>query len=307
MKHLNISTIILVSFLSIVACKNGQKAQETAPPKLRMVDIPTIYSTQETRESYVANHFWDVMNFADSSYLKDKQAIEVHFFSYISNLRNFPITLSQESLEKFTASVLNATPPLKEYFLETIENSLYHPNSPLRNEGLYIIVLKTIIANESFDPILKERYKEQLQMALKNNIGDLSNDFKFTTIDGKHGSLHTLPRKNTLVMFYEPDCPACEASLEYFANNSVIELASKSFNMLAVYTGDNIAEWKKSAQKFKPYWIVAHDNEMIITLERLYDRRPSPSFYLLDKENRVVLKDALTQDVVFEIANMLKP
>lgn len=307
MKQLKTTALILASLLSFVACKSGTEKQEPIAPKLKMIEIPTIYSTQEAREEYIANHFWDIMDFSDSSYLQDKQAIDVHYSAYISNLRNFPLTLSQKSLEKFTTSVLEASPPLKEYLLDIIEQSLYDPNSGLRNESFYIVVLKTIVANNQFDPLLKERYKEQLLIALKNNPGDLATNFKFTTIDGNQASLYTLSRKNTLVMFYEPNCPACEASLEYFSNNSVMELASKSFNMLAVYTGNNLDEWRKSAKNFKSYWTVAHDSDMAITVERLYDRRPSPSFYLLDKENRVVLKDALTQDVIFEIANILKP
>ncbi|MFA6770298.1 MAG: DUF5106 domain-containing protein, partial [Bacteroidales bacterium] len=256
---------------------------------------------------YIANHFWDVMDFSDSTYLQDKLAINIHYSSYIGNLLKFPFDVSKNSLEKFTTLVLEATPPLKEYLLEIIENSLYDPNSRLRDDFFYITVLKVIIKNEAFDPLLKERYREQLELALKNNPGDISNDFRFTTIEGKQGSLHTLPREYTLIMFYEPECPACEASLDYFSNNTVIELASKTFNMLAIYTGGNFYEWKKSAENFKPYWTVAHDNEMEITIERLYDRRPSPSFYLLDKNRTVILKDALTQDVVFEIATILKP
>lgn len=307
MKHLKITTLIIISLISIVACKYRVQKQEAVAPKLKMIDIPAIYSTQDARQSYIAGHFWDIMDFSDSSYLNDKQAIDVHYSAYINNLRNFPIELSQKSLENFTELVLAANSNLKDYFLDLIEQSLYDPNSALRNETFYIIILKSIIANQSFDPLLKERYKEQLEMALKNNVGDIANNFKFTTIDGKQGSLHDLPRKYTLIMFYEPDCPACEATLEYFANNNVIELAAKSFNMLAVYTGSNLEEWNKTAKKFKPYWIVCHDNEMAITMKRLYDRRPSPSFYLLDKQNVVLSKDALTQDVVFEIANILKP
>lgn len=307
MKHLKITTLIIIFLFSIVACKYRVQKQEAVAPKLKMIDIPTIYSTQYARQSYIAGHFWDIMDFSDSSYLNDKQAIDVHYSAYINNLRNFPIELSQKSLENFSELVLAANSNLKDYFLDLIEQSLYDPNSALRNETFYIIILKSIIANQSFDPLLKERYKEQLEMALKNNVGDTANNFKFTTIDGKQGSLHGLPKKYTLIMFYEPDCPACEATLEYFANNNVIELAAKSFNMLAVYTGSNLEEWNKTAKKFKPYWIVCHDNEMVITMERLYDRRPSPSFYLLDKQNRVISKDALTQEVVFEIANLLKP
>ena len=307
MKHNSIIIVIIISIISLIACQNRTKKQIATTPKLKMVDIPSIYSSQEARESYIANHFWDVMDFADSSYLKDKLAIDVHYSSYINNLQKFPANLAKTSLEKFTISVLKANKPLKEYLLEIIEKSLYDPNSGLRNEAFYIIVLKTIIANKEFDPLLKERYKEQLQMALKNNPGEIANDFKYSTIKGRQATLHTLPKRYTLVMFYEPDCPACEASLEYFSDNKVIELASKSFNMLAVYTGDNLDEWKKSAKKFKPYWIVAHDIDMEITIERLYDRRPSPSFYLLDKNRKVILKDALTQEVIFEISNILKP
>lgn len=307
MKHHNITIVIILSILSLTACKSGAEKQEATAPKLKMVDVPAIYSSQQARELYIANHFWDIMDFSDSAYLQDKLAIDVHYSAYINILQEFPLTTAKQSLEKFTTLALGATPALKDYLLEVIENSLYDPNSRLRNEEFYIIVLNNILENDALDPLLKERYREQLQLALKNRVGDIANDFKFTTIEGKQKSLHTLPKNNTLIMFYEPHCPACEASLEYFSNNTVIELASKSFNMIAIYTGDNLEEWKKSAKNFKPYWTVGQDNDMVITMERLYDRRPSPSFYLLDKNRVVILKDALTQEVVLKISTILIP
>lgn len=306
MKQNYIIFFILLFCISLTACKNRNYKEVETTPKLKMVEIPTIYSSQQEIESYVASHFWDTMDFSDSSYLQDKEALDLHYSSYINTLMSFPEQIAKKSIEKFTDSVLNATPPIKEYLLEIIELSLYDPNSRLRNECLYITVLNKIIQNPEFNIYLKERYREQLQIATKNRVGEAANNFEFTTIMGKKGSLYTLPKKPTLIMFYEPDCPACETSLEYLNNSNNIELASKSYNMIAVYTGDNMEKWEESVKDFKPYWTIAHDNNMVITIERLYDRRPSPSFYLLDKNRVVILKDALVNEIDFEISSTLK-
>ena len=39
-------------------------------------------------------------------------------------------------------------------------------------------------------------------------------------------------------------------------------------------------------------WICTYDDGQVITKERLYDLRAIPTFYLLDREKRVLLKDA---------------
>lgn len=39
-------------------------------------------------------------------------------------------------------------------------------------------------------------------------------------------------------------------------------------------------------------WINAYDKEQVLTRDLLYDLSSIPSFYLLDKEKKVLLKDA---------------
>lgn len=306
MKQNSYTLAILLFFTILTSCNNINHKREERISKLKMVDIPTIYSSPQEIETYIVNHFWDTMNFSDSAYLEDKAAIRLHYTNYINNLLGSSHKTAQKSFEKFTDSVLSATPPLKEYLLEIIELSLYDPNSKLRNESFYITFLKRVVNNPNFNPYLKERYREQLELALKNRVGNIANDFTFTTISGEKGRLHTLPKKATLIMFYEPDCPACESSLAYLNNSDIMEHASKHYNMIAVYTGDNLKEWAESAVKFKPYWIIAHDSNMIITEKRLYDRRPSPSFYLIDKNRVVLLKDALADEVLYNISSALE-
>ncbi len=298
--------ILIFALTAIFSCKErGDKPQQSSSAVLKMIEVPSVYSTQQARTKFIAEHFWDNTDFSDSTYLTDLNSIRGFYSNYIGHLKLCTPEIAKKSIEKFTNNVLNAVDPLKEFLINMLEESLYYPNSRIRDEDLYICVLNTILSNEAFSPLLKERYREQLEIALKNRPGEPAQDFRFTTIKGGEGSLYGLPKRYTLIMFYEPDCPSCESALLYLSENPVIKEASKSFNLLAVYTGEDESLWRLSSSKFNNYWIVAYNSCFSITIERLYDRRPSPSFYLLDKERRVILKDALPQDVVQTISELL--
>jgi len=306
MKKKFINVIIFIFLLTaLFSCKErGHEPQKSSSAVLKMIEVPSVYSTQQARAKFIAEHFWDNTDFSDSAYLNDLNSIRGFYSNYIGHLKLCTPEIAKKSIEKFTDNVLNAVEPLKEFLLNMLEESLYYPNSRIRDEDLYICVLNTILSDETFSPVLKERYREQLEVAIKNRPGELALDFRFTTLKGREGSLYGLPKRYTLIMFYEPNCPACESAIMYLTENPVIRDIYQSINMIAVYTGEDELLWRSSSSKFNNYWIVAYNSCLSITRERLYDRRPSPSFYLLDKERRVILKDALPQEVVHTISKL---
>jgi len=60
--------------------------------------------------------------------------------------------------------------------------------------------------------------------------------------------------------------------------------------VLAVYPDADLSAWLKAP--FPPGWISGYDAGKVITGNQLYDLKAMPTLYLLDKEKRVILKDA---------------
>ena len=64
-----------------------------------------------------------------------------------------------------------------------------------------------------------------------------------------------------------------------------------------VYPDEDVQLWKSHLHEMSNEWINAYDKGQVLTLEHLYDLSAIPSFYLLDKDKKVLLKDVDWMDV----------
>lgn len=71
------------------------------------------------------------------------------------------------------------------YFSGLYEKYLYDPNSPMRDESLYIYVLDAVLEAPFLDEVSKIRPAHLLELALKNRVGEPATDFTYTLVDGK--------------------------------------------------------------------------------------------------------------------------
>jgi thioredoxin-related protein len=109
-----------------------------------------------------------------------------------------------------------------------------------------------------------------------------------------------LKGKYTLLFFYEPDCHTCiqtKASLRQSAFlNNLIERSVVS--VLAFYPQDDKPLWLQRLPECSANWVNGYDPDGCFTEKQPYDLRAFPTFYLLDKEKKVLLKDAPIEAVL---------
>ena len=68
--------------------------------------------------------------------------------------------------------------------------------------------------------------------------------------------------------------------------------------VLSMYIDEDLKGWSENRNKFPQEWIYAYDHNMILRDNNIYGLRAIPSMYLLDKEKRVILKDAPVGKVI---------
>ncbi len=291
-----ITTCFLV-IISSLACKSTQDKKALTPVVFKMTDIPTVITESAARAEYLAKYFWDGTDFMDSSIILITDRLNAHYSNYIQHLYRCSESTARESLKQFISSALNGNEGVRSYILSIVEASLYDPNSIIRNETAYIWVLEILAESTKIDEISRERYSSQLTLALKNRPGHKAIDFEYITTTGKELALSKTKGEYTLIMFYDPDCQACEKALDFINKSEAIGKMGARLSKIAIYTGEDITKWFNTATKFSSGWTVAHDKEMSISVNKLYDIRPSPSLYLLNKEKIVLLKDVTPQDL----------
>ena len=263
--------------------------------KFLMVTIPSDIVATRGRADYLVTHYWDNFDFADTSYIHLPDITEVAFVNYIDALPHATKDIAWNSQKALLAKTkTELTGKMYLYFLSEFEKYLYDVNSPFRNEEYYLPIAAFVIADDRSDEVQKERMKFRRDMMLKNRIGTIASDIIYTLASGKTDKLSRINSTYTLLMFYNPDCHACEEIIAYLKSSEVINKAQTKgiLKVFTFYPDKDIQIWKKHLPDIPLSWINGYDKDQIIENKKIYDLKAIPTLYLLDKEKKVLLKDA---------------
>jgi thiol-disulfide isomerase/thioredoxin len=315
-KILNFSFFIFHFSLVIAAFAscggNAKKATGAAIDSLAplqayvMPKIPTMITEPEEQAGYVGEHFWDNFDFRDTlNVARWSDYAEQVFVDYTYGfLANVP----QEIGNKSIGTLFQKAAPNKivfQKFAEIAEKYLFDPNSPYRNDEYYIATLETVLANPALDEWERIRPTEQLRMSLKNRVGTPAADFRYTLASGATGTLYGLKATYTLVFLNNPGCPACRETMgQILASPTLTALVDDgTMKILAVYTDENVTEWRDYAPNIPENWINSYDKELTIKTGELYDLKAIPTLYLLDSKKTVMLKDVMSIPLIEQTLN----
>lgn len=315
----SLSIIGLIIILSATSCLSGKKSQSpqlelpdqensevtiaTVTDTFVLPDIPEAISDSEDRAKYLVMHYWDRFDFSNTTLIQRPDITEQAFVDYINILNYVPNENTGESI-RATLKKAEADTAMYVHFSSLFEKYFYDPNSPFRNEEFYIPVLNEITKSSILSDEVKSVYQFQLDMAMKNRVGDKANNFSYTVASGQTSSLYGLQSDYTLLMFSNPGCPSCEAvTAQLNSSGPLIAALSRNspnrtmLTILTLYPDADINEWLTHLPQMPSKWVHAYDKDLQITHQRLYDIKAIPTLYLLDKDKRVILKDTSIEAV----------
>ena len=305
--------ILFMTFVALVMWQcGGVKPKEEAVynsdsymPGTRTMkrSVEDIFSVA-TYEEYDAmvTHYWD-----DFDFKADSAVVAYDTLDIVYALSDYVVVIpprSADSLLRNLISRASESRPVLDFFRTVSEMVLHDPNSPLRNDEYYIAVLEEILKSPLLDEYDRIAPTYDLEMAQKNRIGRVANNFTYTLRDGSSGALHDIEADYTILMFTNPGCPMCRQIIEEITSSPLInEMCEVGLlSILSLYPDEDIAAWRAYLPEMPQHWINAYDEAMTITNERLYSLRAIPSLYLLDKEKQVLIKDgtnvAQIEDVI---------
>lgn len=305
MKH----CYLFLFLLFFMSCNARQKQDVRKQEKARefpMVSVPSMITEPEERAEYLALHYWDLFNFKDTTYIHIPEVTEQALSNFIDVMGYVTPETADKAMKRMVSlSAVDST--MFNYFSKLNSKYLYDPNSPLRNETLYISVLQAELEAPVWDETYKIRPSLILQLALKNRPGDSATDFVYTLASGKTMHLSEVQSDYLLLFFYNPDCSNCKEITALLAASPVIkELETqKKIQILAVYPDEEVEAWRKHISQMPAHWINAYDADLSIQNDELYDLRAMPTLYLLDKDKKVILKDARENEVEAYLKSVL--
>lgn len=175
-----------------------------------------------------------------------------------------------------------------------LEKPLGDPNSPYRDEILYTALLKAKINSPWYDSLTRAKVRDKLYVLMQNRVGGPANDFTFITAKGQQKKLYDVDANYIIIMFYNPECPACKDNIAALRNSPIIneKINTKELEVLALYIDRDLELWQEHLSELPQDWIVGHDVDEYLYKNGIYDVRAIPSLYLLDKDKKVLIKDA---------------
>ena len=192
------------------------------------------------------------------------------------------------------------------FFEEMVPKYLYDPNSPVRDEDLYLPYLRGMLSSGFTKKEMRPAYSRDALMCSLNQVGSKAADISFTDINGRRRTLYGVEAPRVLLFFSNPGCPNCEEVISSLTGNARIgdKVASGRLAVVNLYIDLEIDKWKALAGEYPKSWINGYDQDYSIRKDLTYCVRAIPSIYVLDKEKRVVMKDAPVEKVIPYLENI---
>ena len=307
--------------LLLLSC-GGRTAKTPAPPSRRAfpeVSVPAMLSDGQDRVNYMVNHLWDRFTDTSAVYYCDSvtvngvelEEVERQMGLFATLLQNVPLSGAKDAVVRFFGKVegFGKRYPESNMFprmSELLNKYLYDPNSPLRCDDLYGVYASLLAGSDLVDEKYKPKYRYDAEMCSRNPIGSVATDFPFTDIRGRVLTLHGIQADYTLLIFGNPGCNACRELMENMQGlpQATSAIAEGRLKVVDVFIDPEIDEWKAQAADFPRDWICGYDHRLAITEERIYSVRGIPSLYLLDKDKKILLKDAPQENVLAFLENL---
>ncbi len=273
-----LSILILFIFISV--------AQQSAFP---LPEVPSRLTTPADRANYLALHYWDNYDFTDEMLIGNEDISEQGFFNFISIMPN--VTQQQVAFDRL-ANAITRNKKMLNYFLDLADKYLAEPHSPVYNEELYIVMLNSVLSTHNLDDAKRLQVQYDLDMAMKNRIGEIAADITLLLRDGSYTTLSSIKSTQYILLYLgDPDCNVCNQAKNKLLASSVISRMTDlgELTIVSLCIEGKTQVWQDTPAPSE--WVDACDENQVIYEEEIYDIAEVPSFYLLDKERKVILRD----------------
>ena len=313
--------IISIAAAAILCgCKSSNTA-DNAPVDFPRVEVPSYINDNRQAVNWLVSRYWSkffaLPAYDDTESLSgrggtfngvDSLAFEEAFGMYAQLLkmadhRNVVASVNNLFAKADSLALQGRRKPLLS-LMTRMEHYFYDPNSPVLDEEIYLCALNGILAAKSLTELDKMQYGYQHSICSMNRVGTPAADFTFRQLlsNGKMADktlYNDVEGEYTLLFFNNPDCGSCAQILEAIKGSLLAGMVMDGkLEVLAMYIDEDLTAWKENRSKYPDGWIYAYDPDLVLRDNNIYGLRAIPSLYLLDKEKRVILKDAPVDMVI---------
>lgn len=290
---------VFIASVSASCTGRGGKGAESAEVKhFRQVAVPAVYTSQREIITYAAAHFWD-----DFAGVPDIE-LEAAMSDFLNLLCGLPLDEAQNAMVSLFDNIVrthNADTSAHTYIRMTqlVSKYLYDPNSPARNEDLYLPFVQKLASCPLTSEEMRPAYEYEAQSCSKCRFGTLAPDFRIRTVKGNTFHMHSVEGEFTMLLFSNPGCTACKEIIDnVLASPRVAGMIESGYlAVINVYIDQDLKAWREYEHNYPSNWHTGYDPDYVVRGENLYPVRAIPSLYLLDRQKHIIMKDAPTERV----------
>lgn len=299
--------LILLAVCCAAGCVNNRKAEQFTALPFPDVKAPAMMQDRQEVAEYMAEHWWDGLTDPQRSFPCDSALVsgvkrgdvEQKFANWTVVLGALDYTHAAKSVARlFDRAVAcekkDTASNIFESMTDIVQKYLYDPNSPMRNEDFYGPYVERLSQCELVEEGMRQAYAFDAKMCALNRVGTKAADFRFSDSRGRIRRLYDIKADNIILFFSNPGCTACMDIINTLKSIPAVAhgVASGRLAVLNIYIDEDLNAWREYMPIYPEEWFNGYDPDYVIRTDVLYNVRAIPSLYLLDKDKKVIMKDA---------------
>ena len=257
---------------------------------------------------YVKNHYWDNVVFNDNRLLRTpffEAKLDEYFKNYVSR---DPDSIIEEV--QYMLTVAKTGKEIYPFLLFKFTNKYISPEF-MGQDKVFLHLFQNFFSKG--DTVLlnidsKKAITERAYSIMANLIGNAAPPLDLNTMDNKLFSLYKSPATYTFIAFWDPTCGHCKEEMPRVDSFYTKNWKQLGVQVIGVNTNvKELASWKQfiTEENFDAGWKHVYQTEAALnaeinagkatTIRQLYDVFKTPTFYLLDKDKKIIAKN-LTVD-----------
>lgn len=255
--------------------------------------VPSTLRTPEDRLQYLGIHYWDRFDFRSQSLLADKDVTEQGFVNFLDLLSRMDSLTAARSADAFVSKAF-AQKQSADTFTSLSHHYLENPQSPLRNDAVYVVLLRSMRRRKGLTPTQRQSLDYKIRTFGSNLPGQRATDFQFVDRRGKRHRLSDYRHERVLLFFYDPDCDNCHRiSSQLFRDHRLA-----GTRVLAIYPDSDTPHWQRTPQTFPRTWTDGYSPRGEVNAKLLYTVRATPTLMLIGRGGLVELKDPTPEQLL---------
>ena len=252
---------------------------------------------------YVKDHYWDNIVFNDNRLLRTpffENKLDDYFKNYISREPDSIISEVQYML-----TVAKTGKEIYPFLLFKFTNKYISPEF-MGQDKVFLHIYQNFFAKGDttlLSEASKKSLRERAYSLMANQLGLPAPILVLNDLNEKRFALHNMKATYTFIAFWDPTCSHCKVEIPKLDSIYKASWIKHDIKVIAVNTNaKEMTLWKEFIKDNKlDQWINAYQTDEDLnkeitegkptTIRQLYDVFKTPTFYLLDKDKKIVAKN----------------